>query len=137
MEHDLHTSVKVLIAIDFAAAAGASTVGNIIDTLGYESCEFVIMSGTIATGDFTAKLEDGDNSGLSDVGVVPDVDRLGALPTFAVGADDEIAKVGTRSKKRYQRLTLIGADTPVGVMGAMCILSNPRSTPTPEQAVLA
>lgn len=137
MEYDLHSEVKAVVALDTEVAAGASSVGNIIDTLGFESAEFVIQSGVITAGDFTVLLEDGDNSGLSDAAVIPDVDRLGALPTFAVTADNKVAKVGSRSKKRYQRLTLIGANTPAGVMSASCILSNPKSTPTDEQAVIA
>lgn len=131
MEYDLHNSVKQVIAVDPEAAAGASTVGNIIDTQGFESLEYVITSGDITTGDFTMLLEDGDDAGLSDAATVSSELVLGqAGSAFAVTDDNVSKRVGTISKKRYQRLTLVGANTPAGVMSAVAILGHPKTRPT-------
>ncbi len=73
MEFDIHSAIKVAIGIGSTDGrdAGASTVSAIIDTLGYESFAWLIDVGTITTGTFTATIEQGDDSGLSDAAAVP------------------------------------------------------------------
>ena len=132
MEYDLHNSVKQVVALDFENAAGASTVGNIIDTQGFESMEYIITSGTITTGTFTLLLEDGDDAGLSDAAAVSSELVLGGAVTFLVTDDDTAFRQGTVSKKRYQRLTLVGASTPVGQFSAVGVLSHAQTRPTAD-----
>jgi len=135
MEFDLHSSIKVAIGIGSTDGrdAGASTVSAIIDTLGYESFEWVIDVGTITTGTFSCTLEDGDNSGLSDAAAVPAEHIVGGSPTWIATDDDQVRRVGITSKKRYQRLTLVGAATPVADFCVMAILGNPTTKPVANQ----
>ena len=137
MECDGHNNCTVAVAFDAAAiSTDTTTAGNIIDTVGYESIEFIIVAGTITDGTYTVKLEDGDNSGLSDAAVVDSSLVLGDLPVF-VAADDNVPfRVGTISKKRYQRLSLVSATTSTGVnfMSAVAVLGHPDSAPTAAQA---
>jgi len=137
MEYDLHNSIKQEVAIDLAAAAGASTVGNTIDTRGFESMEYVITSGTITTGDFTLLLEQAEddpaNPGtpLAFTTVSSDL-VLGPAVVFAVTDDDVAKRQGTISKARFQRLTLLGANTPVGEFSAVAVLGHPQTRPTAD-----
>jgi len=135
MERDLHShvSIRSVITPTAGAAAGASTVGSIIDTLGFESLEYVVHSGTITTGSFSCTLEESDDSGMSGATAVPSDRVLGGSPSFVVTDDDDVRRVGIVGKKRYQRLTLVGASTPVGAFSAIAILGNPRSAPTAAQ----
>ena len=136
MEKDLHSNCKVfeVIGPTDGAAAGASTVGNIIDTNGFESFEYAIMAGTITTGTFSLTLEEGDDSGLSDAAAVPTANLIGAnKPVWADTDSDTICRVGLNAKKRYQRLTLAGAATPVADFAAIAVLSDPKSAPVADQ----
>jgi len=136
MEFDLHSKIKVasVITPTAGAAAGASVVGSIIDTLGFESFEYAIHSGTITTGSFSVTLEEGNVSNLSDATAVPAANLLGASPTFVVTDDNQVRRVGIIGKKRYQRLTLVGASTPVGAFSVVAVLGNPVVQPVPAQA---
>jgi len=136
MEFDLHSKIKVasVITPTAGAAAGASVVGSIIDTLGFESFEYAIHSGTITTGSFSVTLEEGNVSNLSDATAVPAANLLGASPTFVVTDDNQVRRVGIIGKKRYQRLTLVGASTPVGAFAVVAVLGNPVVLPVPAQA---
>lgn len=136
MEFDLHSNVKAINALDVAAARVDGTdAGNIIDTLGYESLEYVVQTGTITDGTHTVLLEDGDDSGLSDAAAVPAANRLGDLPVIVAADDDTVFRVGSMSKKRYQRLSIVttGATTG-GVSSAVALLGNPTTRPEPDQS---
>ena len=68
-----------------AVAADTLIVGAIIDTLDYESLEYVIQAGVITTGTVSFVLEEGDDSGLSDAADVASAKLVyGTLP--AIGA---------------------------------------------------
>lgn len=113
-------------AID-PAVYTATKVGDIIDTQGYESLLFSIQSGVLTTGTWTPKIEDGDDSALSDAADVDSDFLIGtiAAATFAATDDGTIKKIGYVGKKRYVRLTLTGASTPDGLIGAQAILGYP------------
>lgn len=132
MEYDLHNKIKDLVAVVIQAfTADDTAVGEIIDTKGFESLEYVVQVGTITTGTLRFILEEGDDSGLSDVAVVPAAETLGSLTGFVAADDDETKRVGSIGKKRYQRLTLEGENTSViNFLGAAAILGNPKTKPT-------
>lgn len=137
MEYDLHTQVKIATVITptAGAAAGASTVGSIIDSLGFESFEYMIHCGTITTGTFSLTLEEADDLGFTvNVQAVPAANRLGVAVTWVVTDDNQVRRIGIIGKKRFQRLTLVGASTPVGAFSAVAILSNPKSKAVPDQS---
>ena len=140
MENESHSRVSILPALPLTDAAGASSVGAIIDTKGFESIVIAIMSGTITTGSFTVQMHDGDNSGLSDAAVVANAELPGRDPAQAVGIacafavtdDDDTYRFGYVGKKRYLRLTLLGASTPVGEFAAIAVLGHPKNAPVAD-----
>ena len=136
MEYDLHSNVKVAIGIGSTdgQAAGASTVSAIIDTLGFESFEWLIDVGTITTGTFSLTLEEDDVVGFGTATAVPAANLVGASPTWIATDDDQVRRVGIIGKKRFQRLTLVGAATPVADFCVLGLLSNPVTLPVPDQS---
>lgn len=134
-EQDMHSNIGQAVAINQQAISGNGTVaGNIIDTKGFESIEFITVVGTITDGAYAFKLEQGDDPGLSDAADVPVDEILGVLTGF-VAADDNTAKrVGSIGKKRYQRLSLVatGVTTGINMVTAIAIQGHPRSAPVAE-----
>jgi len=135
MECDLHNNVDDQIAMDLAAiSSNTTTVGNIIDTAGYESIEFIALMGTITDGAYAFKIEDGDASNLSDAADVDSSLLLGALTGFAATDDDSSKRVGCIAKKRYVRLSLVstGVTTGVNMAGAAAVLGHPHHAPVAQ-----
>ena len=134
MEYGLHSDVEVRTAITptDGAAAGASTVSAEIDTLDRESLTWLVTVGTITTGTFTLLLEESedDGSGAADgvwTTVVAD-EQLGADVSWIVTDDDQSRRVGSIGKKRHQRVTIVGASTPVADFAAVALLGHPKRT---------
>jgi hypothetical protein len=124
MNTDIHNDMDAVAAIT-PAVLTATEVGKIIDTDGAEGLELIIQSGVITTGTFTPKIEDGDDPALSDAADVDSSLLIGTIAdaTFAVTDDDTVKKIGVVNHKRYVRLTLTGASTPNGLLGATAIKS--------------
>lgn len=134
MENDLHSKIDDRVAVATqAVAADTLIVGAIIDTLDYESLEYIIQAGVITTGTVSFILEEGDDSALSDAAVVPAADVLGALTGFLVTDDTSTKRVGSIGKKRYQRLSLQPAGTAaIDFLGAVAVLGNPKTAPVAQ-----
>ena len=134
MEVDLHSNIDDRVAVvEQAIIADATVVGAIIDTLGFESLEYIVQVGTITTGSLALVIEDGDDSGLSDAAAVPAAERLGALTGFVVTDDDTTKRIGSISKKRFQRLTLVGTGTSViDFVSAVAVLGHPKTAPVAQ-----
>jgi hypothetical protein len=127
---DISSRAVVASALNITAiSSDTTTVGNIIDMQDQQSLEFVLFSGTITTGVFTPKIEEGDNSSLTDAAVVSSDYLIGTLAdaTFTVAAADDNAckKIGYVGKKRYVRLSVVTTSTGVGTIGAVAIKQNP------------
>ena len=119
---DIHNLMNILPAI--APAVYSSTqVGAIIDTEGAEGIEFIIQSGVMTTGNFIPKIEDGDDSGLSDAADVATALLIGTIAdaTFAATDDGVVKKIGAVNHKRYIRLTLTDDGTADGLIGALAV----------------
>lgn len=106
------------------------TAGAIIDTAGYESLEFIVQAGIVTTGDITASLQDGDDSGLSDVATVDSAFVLGDFVT--VDTTNQLTRIGVVSKKRYVRMNLTSANSANLLASAIAVLSNPGSAPVAQ-----
>ena len=132
-EYDLHNSVLIGES-DVFPTAGASSVSTVVDTRGFESLEWLIISGVITTGTFTTVLQQADDLAFTiNVEAVPSEEVLGGLPSFIATDDGQHRRVGTVGKRRFQRLTLVGAATPVAVMTVLGLQSNPQTAPTAAQ----
>ncbi len=136
MDKDGHNNIDDRVALDPAAiTTDTTTVGNIIDTQGYESLEYLAYTKILTDGDYAFKLEEGDDSGLSDAADVPSDEVLGALTGFVDDTDDDAVKrVGSIGKKRYQRLSIVSTSTTTGVdiLGAVAILGHPKHAPVAQ-----
>ncbi len=143
MLQDMHNQIKCPIAIPPQVQTNDSTaiVGNIIDLLGFGSCEFVILYGGITDANvtFTTLLEDGNDPTLSDHAAVGDSCLLGteegATPLYS--DDNTSFKLGYLGPKRYVRLTITPSGNDAGDINiaALAILGYPRVEPIEDQAV--
>lgn len=135
MDRDLHNAIKVSRAISpYVATDNTAAVSQIIDMAGYNSVEFIVATGTLADADatFTALLEDGNNSALSDNAAVTTAagGLIGSLPSFVFSDDDKVFKVGYNGPKRYLRLTITPAlNTGNAAIAAVCVQSGAIKQP--------
>jgi hypothetical protein len=121
---DIHNIMDALPVIP-PAVYSSTQVGAIIDTDGAEGLEFLIQSGVMTTGSFVPKIEDGDDSGLSDAADVATALLIGTIAdaTFAAADDGVVKKIGVVNHKRYVRLTLTDNGTADGLIGALAVKS--------------
>lgn len=134
---DLHNNIAPKRGISPAAAVTDNTafVSQINDRAGFQSIEFLIMTGSLADADatFTVLFEDGDQANLSDAAAVDDQYLLGteALASFDFSKDDKVFKIGYIGNKRYQRVTITPANNTGNAFVAGAWLNgHPRHAPT-------
>jgi hypothetical protein len=135
---DLHNNIDVKRGLAPVAAGTDNTacVSQIVDTLGFGSCEFIVMIGanTDADATFAVLFEDGNAANLSDHAAVDDKYLLGteAAASFDFNDDNECRKIGYIGPKRYCRVTI----TPTGnnsgniFIAGVWVLGHPASAPT-------
>lgn len=131
MEKDLHSKVSILLGLSVQdITTDTTTSGEIIDTALFESACWGVMSGTITDGTYTCAIWESDDDGMSGATVVPAAETLGAA-TYAAADDDEMRRIGSVGKKRYQQLRIISASTTTGGTNfvSMVTLSDPRHGP--------
>lgn len=132
MERELHSNVDERVAVNSATiVTDTTTVGNTIDTQGFESLEYILSIGNWTTGDFSLLLEESDAANMAGSNVVAASERLGAL--VILGADNAITRVGVIAKKRYQRASIVSADTASSLgVGAIALLGHPKTAPVAQ-----
>lgn len=126
---------KQLFPPKAATTDNTAYVSNIIDMLGYNSCTFVIDTGTLADADatFAVTMEHGDDSGLSDTAVPAAGDLVGTttLAGFDFSADNVCRKLGYVGSKRYARMTVTPTNNTGNVfIAGVAVLGHPKSAPT-------
>lgn len=136
MKKDLHSNLAVAVAKTIAAiSSNTTTNGSIIDTDGYHSVEFSILSGALTDGSYAPKIEVGNESDLSDaVTVSTDSEKiLGTVAgaTFAATDDNAVKKIGVRADGyRYVRLSIVSTGVSTGgTLGAVALLGHPTIAP--------
>lgn len=127
MEYSLKAHIKPIVAIAPAAIASA-TDGEIIDSMGFESMNFVISLGVVG-GATTLKLEHGDESDLSDAAAVTDFDIVGEVPAIATSDANGTKWFSYIGKKRYVKLSVVSGDA---TLGAVAVMGHPYTVPTTE-----
>lgn len=136
MYQDMHSKIQAVHALPPAAlAADANTAA--IDTLRFESCEFVFHVGTaMVGGGFAVTLEESETGAFGgEETAVPAEEILGALPTISIGDANQVFRVGSVGKMRYQRAVLTETGTiTAGVIGVMAILGHPENAPVADQS---
>lgn len=135
---DLHNNLHFVPLIVPVAARTDNTaiVSAVIDTLGYESVELALVTGTNtdANATFAVLVEDSDASG-SGFAAVADLQLLGleTEASFTFADDGECRKIGYVGMKRYVRMTVTpsGNDSGNIFIAGVAVLGNPRRAPTP------
>lgn len=112
-----------------------AVVSSIVDTLGYESATYVIITGTLVDADavFTVTVDEGNVSNLSDASAVAAADLLGttALASFTFAADLACFKIGYVGNKRYVRVTVTPTNnTGSNPIAGVWIMGHPALKPT-------
>jgi hypothetical protein len=133
---DLHNNIKRVLGLAPVVVTDNTAQNTaIIDTAGYESCEFIILTGTLADADatFAVTLTAGDDSGLSDgAAVTSATDLLGTLAaaSFTFADDSTTKRIGYRGSKRYVKLTITPSNnTGNAPLAVLAELGHPRHAP--------
>jgi hypothetical protein len=140
---DMMNNIHPLSAIPPVAARTDNTaiVSSIIDTKGYDSLTWLIVTGTNtdANATFAVTMDEGDASDLTGSNAVAAADLVGtyAIAGFTFADDTETRKIGYSGTKRYVRLTITpsGNDSGNIFVAAIALLANPAILPTANPPV--
>ena len=101
---DLVNNISIAASV-VPAVHSATVTGTVVDLRGYDSASVGIVTGAIVSdGDFTPKLQHGDESNLSDAADVAAADLQDSFPTILAASSSY--HVGYRGSKRYVRVVL-------------------------------
>jgi hypothetical protein len=134
---EIHNQIHTvpLIAPVAARTDNTAIVSAIIDTANYNSCEFVLVTGTNTdtNATFAVTVDEGNDSGLSDASAVAAGQLVGTLAnaSFTFADDVECRKIGYIGIKRYVRLTVTpsGNDSGNIFLAGVALLSGGASNP--------
>lgn len=134
---DLMNNIHPVVALaPVVVTDGTNQVSAVVDTLGYESCTFVIATGTLADADATwvVTVKEGDTTTQGNHTAVADADLIGteALAGFTFASDGACRKIGYRGSKRYVSIEVDDgtANTGNAPLCVLALLGHPRSHPT-------
>lgn len=126
---------KIVPVEDSVAASKATTVGEIVDTAGFDAACFIYKLGTVTDGAaVTLKIYQGTDDSVSDVAEI-----AGASAAIAVAADDSEQQLVVdiiKPRERYLRPTIVTATQNAEVDWGVCILYNPDIKPVTQPATI-
>ena len=129
------TKQEINLALYAAINSDTTTEGEIIDTSKFNPGVYFTMAALIySTGNFTLKLEHGDDDALADAEDVPDNMLVyGILPVLsaATAAGGTLAREGIFSTKRYVRASIVSAGTADGTI-LVCCVKEAEAIPTDQ-----
>lgn len=139
---DNHDNILAAVALNATQMnTNTTAVGPILDRNTFESLEYLLYTGAWTTGTFTASLQDGNASNLSDAAAVaenfllPHVNSQanGVAYTSAVlNGANQVKRLGYVGSKRYVQLTITSTSvvSTGALVGALAILGSPDFSPT-------
>lgn len=136
---DMHNNVLIKKVIaPVVVSDNTAAVGTVVDRAGFDSLEFIILTGTLADADatFTVLVEHAD-ANFTGEAAVADAQLLGteAEASFQFDDDGEVRKIGYRGGKRYVRLTITPANNSGSAPIAACaVLGHPVVAPVTQSA---
>jgi hypothetical protein len=135
MEYDFHNDISQTLAIIWNTHTQTVSYGRTIDTKGFNALEYIVTSGAITAGDFAGILQESDTGDFTgeEVAVDPEL-VLGSVNFIATTNNNEVQRMGSVGKKRYQRIGLSTAGGASGQFTASAVLSVAQSMPTPLTA---
>lgn len=139
MRKEQKTNIKALVALNMALInSNTTTVGNVIDTAGFESCTFLFHAGVVTDGDYRVEITECATSGGTYTAVA-DADLIGLESATSITDDTDDQNIGTIGyigKQRYVKATVVSTNVTTGATVAIeCILSNPLVAPYSQTAL--
>lgn len=133
-EHVTHQETR--LALEAEIVSNTTTEGAIFDTADYDAgVYFAIAATTWVDGAYALKIEDGDDSGLSDAADVA-ADQLvyGTLPSIGAAIADGAAyeREGVIGTKRYVRASVVSTGVTTGAFLSVICLKDAELIPTPQ-----
>jgi len=133
-EHVTHQETR--LALEAEITSNTTTAGAIFDTADYDAGVYFALAATGWTdGTYTLKIEDGDDSGLSDAADVA-ADQLvyGTLPSIGAAIADGAAyeREGVIGTKRYVRASVVSTGVTTGAFISVICLKDAELIPTPQ-----
>lgn len=127
---DLKNNIKIVNALNIASiSTNTTTVGVEVDTQGFESVTFEVITGARTDGTVTPLIQETDTSG-SYSGSVDDDNLVGLEADAALSVQHSRSRVGYIGTKRYVRLSLVSTSVTTGLTaGASAILSDAKRLP--------
>ena len=125
---DLTSDVNVIQILTGDIASSTTTAGEIVDMLDKKAITFFLSATAYTDGDYELKIEEGDESDLSDAAVVSDLVFTAPSVGAAVSDGDSIVRNGCNLTKRYVRASVVstsvssGATVFLGAITMPCVL---------------
>lgn len=138
---DNYNNIYEILHISPAVYAATETPAQGVDTKGFESVDFIIMSGVVgADGSWLPIIQESDSQASGFTAVVngtgddPSHPLLGTPEAFDSTSTQHLWRLGYVGKKRYVRcvLELTGASN--ATLAVVVQLANPHSAPTSTQS---
>lgn len=124
---DLHSHISPVVSL-IPAAIAATASGSAIDLQGFNSAEFLINTGAIASaGDYTVKVQHSDTTTGGDFADCAAADLLGSLPASL--AADTVYRVGYKGGKRYVRHVITKNSGTSIIAGILVLRGHPADGP--------
>jgi hypothetical protein len=127
---DLKNDIKIVNALNIASiSTNTTTAGVEIDTQGYESVTFEIITGARTDGTVTPLIQESDTSN-SYSGSVDDDNLIGLETDAAISVAQSRSRIGYIGTKRYVKLSLVSTSVTTGLTaGASAILGDAKRLP--------
>lgn len=119
--------------------SNTTTTGAIVDMADYDNgIYFAVDVGLFTDGVYTLKLEDGDDSGLSDAADIPAAQLVyGSLPApaAAIAEGAALPKEGIFGNKRYVRASIVSTGVTTGATVSVKAIVDPEIAKTPQDSL--
>lgn len=125
-----------IVPVENSVVAGqATTVGEVVDTAGFQNACFIYKLGAVTDGAaVTLKIYQDSDAAM---GTVKELTGASAAIATASGDSDQFLVVDViRPAKRYLRPTIVTATQNVEIDSAICILYNPDVIPVTQPATV-
>jgi len=121
-----------IVPVENSVAAGrATTVGEIVDTAGFQCACFIYKLGTVTNGAaVTLKIYQGTDSTVSDVAELSGASA--AIASTSSDSEQELVIDVIKPRERYLRPTIVTATQNVEIDWGVCILYNPDVIPVTQ-----
>jgi hypothetical protein len=137
MGRDLHNNITLRTAIPpISISTNVATLSAIVDRQGYESLEFLILTGLITSGTaaFALAMTHGESPTLADGVAVDPTLILGSTAgaSFTFSNPSSQFRLGYIGGKRFVQLSITSsANAAAALLAAVAILGAPAKAPTP------